>query len=66
MQVAATALVRIDRSLDETQRIIEVLHQFLGDHVGPQRRSRVGNASGQLQDEVVLVDALLDVDEFSD
>ena len=66
VQVAAPALAGVHRSLDEAQRVIEILDQFLGNHVAAQRGARVRDASGQLQDEVVFVDALLDVDEFSD
>ena len=66
VQVAAPALVRVHRPFDETQRVIEVRDQLLGHHVAAQRGGRVGDAGGQFQNEVVLVDALLDVDEFSD
>ena len=63
VQVGRLAAAGLHGLLDEAQGLVEGIDQLRRHHVVAQRLLRLGDALGQLQDEVALVHALGDVDQ---
>ena len=66
VQVARLAARRFDGRLDEAEGVVEAGDQLRRDHVLFERLLRLGDALGQVENEVALADPLRQVEQFAD
>ncbi len=65
VQVDALGRPGAHRLRDQAERLVEVVHQPVGQHVVAHRRGRVGDTLGELEDEVAVRRPLRDVDDVA-
>ena len=66
VQVARLAVRRIDRRLDEAQGVVEAFDELGRDHVLLQRLLGLGDALGEVENEVALADPFRQDQQFAD
>ena len=66
MQVSGLTVAGIDRTVDETQRVVEAGDQLRSDHVLFERFLWFRDPFGEVQDKIALADTFREVRDFGD